>query len=175
MHAKCFVRLQLNKVITNRLNCHKKQYETQIIVKYEIKYIHYILTLTHTHTHTRIHTYVLVYCHLMWNYIECAYRIIIRHWLRLCHEQYHEQISKWSNKSKANTHTQLHLHTHTLPNTYRHRHTQSTCETICSLTDRRNICSVLAMPLIVATVPRTHTLTLTHIDSHLHWSWGALS
>lgn len=58
MHAKCFVRLQLNKVITNRLNCHKKQYETQIIVKYEIEYIHYILTLTHTHSHTYMHTYI---------------------------------------------------------------------------------------------------------------------
>lgn len=54
MHAKCFARLQLNKVITNRLNCHKKQYETQIIVKYEIEY-------THSHSHTYTHAYIHMY------------------------------------------------------------------------------------------------------------------
>lgn len=66
MHAKCFARLQLNKVITNRLNCHKKQYELKLLSS--TKSSTHTHTRIHIHTHAYIHTYVLVYCHLMWNY-----------------------------------------------------------------------------------------------------------
>lgn len=60
----------------------------------------------------------------------------------------------------------------TLTHTPAPTHTQSTCETMfidrpCwQCRTKRHICSVLAMPPIVATVPRTHTLTLTHTQRH---------
>lgn len=57
MHAKCFARLQLNKVITNRLNCHKKQYELKLLSSTKSS-THTVHSHLHTYTHTCIHTYI---------------------------------------------------------------------------------------------------------------------
>lgn len=158
MHAKCFARLQLNKVITNRLNCHKKQYELKLLSSTKSS-THTVHSHSHTYTHTCIHTYVLVYCHLMWNYWMCLSNHH-QHWLRLCHEQYHEQISKWSN-----THT--HSRTHTLTQT--HTQTHSQLVEPCSLTDRAGNA---ARSAIFALCWQCRPLwQLYRALTHWHWHW----
>lgn len=167
MHAKCFARLQLNKVITNRLNCHKKQYELKLLSSTKSS------THTHTHIHIHMHTYI---CTSLLSFDVELLNVPIESSSALI--TFMPWTISW-------TDFKVKQHSHTLPHPHTHTNTQSTCGTMfidrpCwQCRTKRHICSVLAMPPIVATVPRTHTLTLTltltHRDIHLHWSWGALS